>query len=141
MSNKVKTRRINSKYSFAISRMFRSPRTPVDFFNGICIGRTATSLRLKLLERKYQSALFLKGVRRVRGRSTRTYQAIEAASVGSGLTYIPEELARPYIENGNLQVVLNDWAPSVPGLHIFYANHRQSSPALSLIVGALRLRR
>ncbi|MBC3503462.1 hypothetical protein HU761_18865 [Pseudomonas sp. SWRI59] len=69
------------------------------------------------------------------------YQAIEAASAGSGLTYIPEELARPYIENGNLQVVLNDWAPSVPGLHIFYANHRQSSPALSLIVEALRLRR
>lgn len=68
------------------------------------------------------------------------YKAVEAARAGSGLAYVPEELARSYIQRGSLQVALKDWGPSVPGLHIFYASHRQSSPALSLIVEALRLR-
>lgn len=33
-----------------------------------------------------------------------------------------------------------DWCPTFPGLHIFYASKRQCSPALSLIVEALKYR-
>jgi DNA-binding transcriptional LysR family regulator len=54
------------------------------------------------------------------------------------LAYVPEELVRPYIESGQLQSTLEDWCPTFPGLHIFYANKGQSSPALSLVVEALR---
>ncbi|KAF1018559.1 MAG: hypothetical protein GAK30_03628 [Paracidovorax wautersii] len=53
---------------------------------------------------------------------------------------MPEQLARPHIERGQLQPVLKDWCPTFPGLHIFFARHRQSS-ALALVVEALRYRR
>lgn len=66
------------------------------------------------------------------------YPALEAALSGFGLAYVPEELAKPYIENKRLGVVLKDWSPTFPGLHIFYANRSLSSPALSLIIDALR---
>ncbi len=66
--------------------------------------------------------------------------AIEAALAGFGLAYMPEELARPHIKSGRLLPVLKDWCPTFPGLHIFFASRRQSSPALSLIVEALRYR-
>lgn len=69
------------------------------------------------------------------------YPVIDAALAGFGLAYMPEELARPHIKNGRLQTVLKDWCPTFPGLHIFFASRRQSSPALSLIVEALRYRR
>lgn len=69
------------------------------------------------------------------------YPVLEAALAGFGLAYIPEELARPHIQSGRLQAVLKDWCPTFPGLHIFFASRRQSSPALSLIVEALRIRR
>lgn len=69
------------------------------------------------------------------------YPAVDAALAGFGLAYMPEELALPHIASGRLQPVLKDWCPTFPGLHIFYASRRQSSPALSLIVEALRYRR
>jgi AraC family transcriptional regulator len=34
--------------------------------------------------------------------------------------------------------VLEDWMPSFPGYHIYYASRLQHSPALALVVGALR---
>jgi len=69
------------------------------------------------------------------------YPAVEAALAGFGLAYMPEELARSHIKSGRLLPVLKDWCPTFPGLHIFFASRRQSSPALSLIVEALRYRR
>jgi DNA-binding transcriptional LysR family regulator len=69
------------------------------------------------------------------------YPVLDAALAGFGLAYMPEELARPHIESGYLIPVLKDWCPTFPGLHIFYASRRQSSPALSLIVETLRYRR
>ncbi|WP_262269912.1 LysR family transcriptional regulator [Microvirga yunnanensis] len=69
------------------------------------------------------------------------YPVVEAALAGFGLAYMPEELARPHIESGRLQAVLKDWCPTFPGLHIFFASRSQSSPALSLIIEALRYRR
>ncbi|MGV6475941.1 LysR family transcriptional regulator [Azotobacter vinelandii] len=69
------------------------------------------------------------------------YPVIEAALAGFGLAYMPEELARAHIKGGRLLPVLKDWCPTFPGLHIFFASRRQSSPALSLIVEALRYRR
>jgi DNA-binding transcriptional LysR family regulator len=69
------------------------------------------------------------------------YPVVEAALAGFGLAYMPEGLARPHIKSGRLQAVLKDWCPTFPGLHIFFASRRQSSPALSLIVEELRYRR
>ncbi len=69
------------------------------------------------------------------------YPVIEAALAGFGLAYMPEELALPHIRSGRLQTVLKDWYPTFPGLHLFFASQRRSSPALSLVVEALRYRR
>lgn len=69
------------------------------------------------------------------------YLAIDAALAGFGLAYVPEALVRPHIQGGRLQAMLQDWCPAVSGLHIFFASQRQSSPALSLVVEALRYRR
>ena len=35
--------------------------------------------------------------------------------------------------------VLEDWWPTFPGYHLYYANRRHISPALALVVQALRL--
>lgn len=66
--------------------------------------------------------------------------AIKAALAGYGLAYTPEELALPYIKDGRFLKVLSDWSPTIPGLHLFYATGRKVSPALSLIIEALRYR-
>ncbi len=69
------------------------------------------------------------------------YPVVDAALAGFGLAYMPEELARAHVQSGRLQPVLKDWCPTFPGLHIFFTDRRPSSPALALVVEALRYRR
>jgi DNA-binding transcriptional LysR family regulator len=63
---------------------------------------------------------------------------LRAALAGFGLACVPEDVALEHIAAGRLVQVLDDWAPSFPGYHIYYASRLQSSPALALVVGALR---
>ncbi|MBU9618674.1 LysR family transcriptional regulator [Burkholderia multivorans] len=117
------------------------PKTPSDLTEHECI-----NMRFSMRGGVYAWEL-RKGQRnlqvRVEGSWTFNciYPVIDAALAGFGLAYMPEELARPHIKTGRLQIVLKDWCPTFPGLHIFFASRRQSSPALSLIVEALRYRR
>lgn len=66
------------------------------------------------------------------------YAAMDAALVGYGLAYVPELLARPWLESGHLQAVLQDWCPVQQAYHIFYSSERQLLPALALIIDTLR---
>jgi DNA-binding transcriptional LysR family regulator len=66
--------------------------------------------------------------------------AVDAALSACGLAYVPEPLVKTHIESGRLVSVLQDWCPTFPGLHIFYANRHHPSPALSLIIETLRYR-
>jgi DNA-binding transcriptional LysR family regulator len=59
---------------------------------------------------------------------------------GLGLAYMPEDQALPYIANGRLVRVLEDWCPPFPGYHLYYPSRRHSSPAFALLVDALRFR-
>jgi DNA-binding transcriptional LysR family regulator len=68
------------------------------------------------------------------------FQVRDAALEGYGLAYIPEDLARPYLAQGQLTWVLHEWSPPWPGYHLYYPSRRQSSPAFALIVDALRHR-
>jgi DNA-binding transcriptional LysR family regulator len=68
------------------------------------------------------------------------FQARDAALQGYGLAYIPEDLAQPYLSKGQLAWVLQEWSPPWPGYHLYYPSRRQSSPAFTLIVDALRYR-
>jgi len=65
---------------------------------------------------------------------------LKAALAGCGLGYIPEDLARPHINSGELKRVLKDWCAPFPGYHLYYPSRRQSSPAFTLLVDALRHR-
>ena len=68
-----------------------------------------------------------------------TFLMLQAALDGLGLAYIPFDLAEPHIKAKKLVPVLEDWWPSFPGYHLFYANRRQMSPALALVIKALKL--
>lgn len=57
---------------------------------------------------------------------------------GLGLAYMPEDQVLPYIADGRLIRVLEDWCPYFPGYHIYYPNRRHTSPAFALLVDALR---
>lgn len=65
---------------------------------------------------------------------------VNSALDGLGLAYMPEDQARPYIAKGRLVRVLEDWCPDFPGYHLYYPSRRHSSPALALLVEALRYR-
>ncbi|KHK55963.1 LysR family transcriptional regulator [Ralstonia sp. A12] len=67
-----------------------------------------------------------------------TPQMLEAALEGYGLAYVPHDLAAPHLAKGRLSSVLEEWCPTVPGYHLYYAGRRQTSPAFALIVEALR---
>jgi DNA-binding transcriptional LysR family regulator len=69
-----------------------------------------------------------------------TPQMLDAAMDGLGLAYIPEDLVHKHLAEGRLKRALEDWCPSYPGYHLYYASRRQSSPAFALLVDALRYR-
>jgi DNA-binding transcriptional LysR family regulator len=63
---------------------------------------------------------------------------LNAAVDGIGLAYVPEELAAPYLADGRLKQILGSWCPYFQGYHLYYPNRRQTSPAFSAFVEALR---
>ena len=63
---------------------------------------------------------------------------LASALDGLGLAYMPEDQALPHIATGRLVRVLEDWCPPFPGYHLYYPSRRHSSPALGLLVDALR---
>jgi len=64
-----------------------------------------------------------------------------AALDGMGIAYLPETYVLAEVAAGRLVRALEDWCPPFPGYHLYYPSRRQQSPALALIVDALRLRR
>ncbi len=65
---------------------------------------------------------------------------LKAALAGFGLAHVPEESVLADINAGRLIRVLGDWCPPFAGYHLYYPSRRQQSPALSLLVEALRYR-
>jgi DNA-binding transcriptional LysR family regulator len=65
---------------------------------------------------------------------------LRAALAGFGVACVPEDMVQEHIAEGRLQRVLKDWCPTFPGYHLYYPNRRQSSPAFTLLVNALRHR-
>ena len=65
---------------------------------------------------------------------------LESVLQGLGLAYMPEDVVRPYIEQGRLIRVLEDWCEPYSGYHLYYPSRRQSSPAFTLLLEALRYR-
>ncbi|MCO1367038.1 LysR family transcriptional regulator [Burkholderia multivorans] len=117
-----------------------APATPGDLARHNCI-----SFRLPTHGGLYAWE-FKKGKKEVRVRVegqmvlNGLYQTITAALAGVGLAFVPEDVARPYINQGRLVEVMADWCPVFPGFHLYYASRRGTSKAMSLLVEALRYR-
>jgi DNA-binding transcriptional LysR family regulator len=65
---------------------------------------------------------------------------LDAALGGLGLGYMPEDQVQDHVAAGRLVRVLEDWCAPFPGYHRYYTSRRQCSPALSLLIDALRYR-
>lgn len=66
---------------------------------------------------------------------------LRAALQGLGLAYLTEGQVQPFLSSGQLVRVLAEWCPPFSGYHLYYPSRRQSSPAFSLLVDALRYKR
>lgn len=68
------------------------------------------------------------------------FPMLPAVEAGYGLAMVPESLAAEGIRQGRWLSVLEDWCPYFTGYHLYYPSRRQMSPALSVIIDALRFR-
>lgn len=59
---------------------------------------------------------------------------------GLGLAFLPEDQVEAAIADRRLIRVLEVWCPPFPGYHLYYPSRRQQSPALSVLIEALRYR-
>jgi DNA-binding transcriptional LysR family regulator len=57
---------------------------------------------------------------------------------GTGLVYGLERSFAPYVERGELRLVLEDWATTGPGYHIYYSSRRQVPTGLRLLIDLIR---
>ena len=117
------------------------PATPRDLTNHNCINlRLATHGGLYAWEfEKHGRELNV----RVEGQlvaSTATL-ILDAAMGGFGLAYLTEQQVEPYLQEGQLVRVLDDWCPPFAGYHLYYPSRRQPSGAFTVVVDALRYRK
>ena len=57
---------------------------------------------------------------------------------GLGLMYGLEPIFAPLCEKGDLRLVLEDWATTSPGYHVYYSSRRQVPAALRLLIETIR---
>ncbi len=65
---------------------------------------------------------------------------LEAARDGFGIAYLSQDQVQPYLDSGELVMVLSEWSPPFSGYHLYYPSRRQPTPAFSVLVDALRYR-
>lgn len=59
---------------------------------------------------------------------------LRLARAGVGLTIVMEEVARPYIDRGELVPVLESFSTPFPGFYLYYPQRRHASPALRALI-------
>jgi DNA-binding transcriptional LysR family regulator len=116
------------------------PKTPQDLAAHNCI-----NLRMPTLGGVYAWEFEKKSREiavRVEGQLTVNDIAVikQAALNGMGIAFMPEDIAQPHIDAGQLVRVLADWTPPFSGYHLYYPSRRQQSPAFTALVDALRHR-
>ncbi|WP_034914315.1 LysR family transcriptional regulator [Erwinia sp. 9145] len=63
---------------------------------------------------------------------------LDAARKGTGLAYISEQLAKPYIERGELIQVLNEWSAVFSGFHLYYVNNPYMPASLRAFIDLIK---
>lgn len=67
------------------------------------------------------------------------HHVLDAALAGLGLAYVPEEIAQPWIEKGDVIRVLEAFSPYWDGFYLYYPHRHQASPAFRELLNALRV--
>jgi len=116
------------------------PMTPQDLQNHRCI-----NMRLPTLGGIYAWEFEKDGQEikaRVDGQLTfnSLRQRLEAAQLGFGLVYLPEDAVSRSLADGTLVRVLEDWCAPFSGYYLYYPSRKQHTKAFSLLVEALRYR-
>lgn len=118
----------------------RPPKTPQDLQGHNCI-----NLRLPTRGGLYPWE-FEKGSREIKvhveGQLVFNTLAtrLRAIRAGLGIGFVPEDIVQDDVTAGRLVRVLADWCAPFPGYHLYYPSRRHTSPALSLLVDAVRYR-
>ncbi|MCC3719953.1 LysR family transcriptional regulator [Rouxiella badensis] len=120
---------------------YGTPSTPQDLQNHRCI-----NMRLPTLGGIYAWEFEKEGKElkiRVDGQLTfnSLRQRLEAAHLGFGLVYLPEDVVKDDLTQGRLIRVLEDWCAPFPGYYLYYPSRKQHTKAFSLLVEALRYQR
>jgi DNA-binding transcriptional LysR family regulator len=63
---------------------------------------------------------------------------IAMAEAGVGLAYLPEPAVSARLKRGRLRLVLEPFAPRVPGLFLYFPSRTQVSPAFRAFVDTVR---
>ncbi|MED5612381.1 LysR family transcriptional regulator [Janthinobacterium sp. P210005] len=63
---------------------------------------------------------------------------LHSALDGLGLACMPEDVVLPYVADGRLVRVLDDWCPAYAGYKLYYPSRRHPSPAFTLLLDTLR---
>ncbi|CAI0705066.1 MAG: LysR family transcriptional regulator [Serratia proteamaculans] len=65
-------------------------------------------------------------------------QRIDAALLGFGIAFVPEDAVTLELTDGRLVQVLDEWCPHFPGYYLYYPSRRQHTTAFALFIEALR---
>lgn len=114
------------------------PQTPQDLLNHNCLNYrypTARLIHRWTFERDGQtSALDVPG-----GFVTNDIDILVAAALeGLGIACVIESQAAGHLASGALVSLLDDWRPSLPPNHLYYAGRRNVPPALRAFIDAMK---
>lgn len=119
-------------------RQYPIPETPNELLQHNCINvRHSASSGVYAWEFEKNKRKFSV---KVKGQYTAnsTLHQLDAVLDGIGIAYLPDYLVSPWLQNGQLIEVLNDWCPFFQGYHLYYPHRRHGSPAFMAFVEALR---
>lgn len=114
-----------------------APRSPRELLDHPCI-------RIRFNHGGYYHWEFFKGAERLTvdvsgpliARNMRVM--LEAAVSAVGYAYVYEHLARPWLDDGQLVQVLDDWCPVIPGFHLYYPSRRYMTAGLRAFIAMSR---
>lgn len=120
---------------------YGTPETPQDLQNHRCI-----NMRLPTMGGLYAWEFEKEGQElRVRVDGQLIFnslrQRIDAANLGFGIAYVPEDSVKNELADGRLVQVLKEWCNTFPGYYLYYPSRKQHTTAFSLFVEALRYKR
>jgi len=67
-----------------------------------------------------------------------SHLALELGAGGAGIIYAAEPALKPYLDTGQLEYVIEDWASMGAGFHIYYSSRRLVPTGLRLLTDLIR---